>query len=166
MNMISGYKAIEYAEAHGLTLNKYADPTEDAREGLTPAEARRVASEDPSLVYVARPVRQKAARDWFAVDGNVQISDGETICTARFSPRASDERIVREYLSTYGYADPQEMVGRWNEGWLERDGQRVDFWWSLTSAEPRRVDGALRYPFVLRFSQPAPGEVRADGYRY
>jgi hypothetical protein len=39
-----GDKAIEYAEAHGLRLRKYADPTEDGRDDLTVAEAREVAS--------------------------------------------------------------------------------------------------------------------------
>lgn len=50
--MLSGYEAIEYAEANGLTLNKYNDPTEDAREGLTVAEARKIAAEDASLIWV------------------------------------------------------------------------------------------------------------------
>lgn len=49
---LKGIEAIEYAEANNLTLSKYTDPTEDAREGLTPAEARRVASEDPSLIWI------------------------------------------------------------------------------------------------------------------
>ena len=52
MSKITGYAAIEYAERHGLTLNKYADPTEDARDGLTPDDARQIAREDPSLIYV------------------------------------------------------------------------------------------------------------------
>jgi hypothetical protein len=58
MNMtqtLSGYAAIEYAEANGLALSKYNDPIEDAREGLTPAEARKIAAEDPNLIYL--PVR-------------------------------------------------------------------------------------------------------------
>jgi hypothetical protein len=49
---LKGYEAIEYAEANGLALSKYEDPTEDAREDVTPAEARKIASEDPSLIYV------------------------------------------------------------------------------------------------------------------
>ena len=49
----TGHNAIEYAKAAGLTLNKYADPTEGAREGLTVVEAREVAAEDPSLIWVA-----------------------------------------------------------------------------------------------------------------
>jgi hypothetical protein len=49
---LEGHEAIEYAEAHGLTLSKYSDPTEDARDGLTLDEARAVAREDPMLVYM------------------------------------------------------------------------------------------------------------------
>lgn len=49
---LTGYAAIEYAEANSLTLNKYADPAEDAREGLGVDEARKVATEDPSLIYI------------------------------------------------------------------------------------------------------------------
>jgi len=54
MTTLSGYEAIEYAEANGLTLSKYNDPIEDAREGLTPDEARKIAAEDPNLIYVER----------------------------------------------------------------------------------------------------------------
>ncbi len=49
---LTRYQAIRYAEAHGLTLNKYEDPIEDAREGLTPEEARKVAEEDPNLIWI------------------------------------------------------------------------------------------------------------------
>lgn len=49
---LTGLDAIAHAEAHGLRLSKYADPIEDAREGLTVEEAREVAAEDPSLIYV------------------------------------------------------------------------------------------------------------------
>ena len=48
---LTGYAAIAHAEAHDLTLSKHADPTEDARDGLTVSEARDVASEDPSLIW-------------------------------------------------------------------------------------------------------------------
>lgn len=49
---LEGNAAIEYAEAHDMTLSKYNDPTEDAREGLTPDEARAVAREDSRLIYL------------------------------------------------------------------------------------------------------------------
>jgi hypothetical protein len=49
---LTGTAAIEIAEAADILLSKYADPIEDAREGLTVSEAREVASEDPGLVYL------------------------------------------------------------------------------------------------------------------
>lgn len=49
---LTGHDAIEFAEVNGLTLNKYSDPIEDAREGLSVEEAEEVAAEDPSLIYV------------------------------------------------------------------------------------------------------------------
>lgn len=52
MKRLTGIEAIEHAETKGLTLNKYTDPVEEAREGLTPEEARRIAKEDPSLIYL------------------------------------------------------------------------------------------------------------------
>lgn len=48
---LTGLSAIEYAEATGGTLRKHADPTEGAREGLNPSEARDVAAQDPSLIF-------------------------------------------------------------------------------------------------------------------
>lgn len=36
----------------GLTICKYSDPTEDAREGLTVDEAVDIMSEDASLIYI------------------------------------------------------------------------------------------------------------------
>lgn len=49
---LTGYEAIEYAEQHGVPLKKYADPVEDYREDVTPEEARKIASEDPHLIFV------------------------------------------------------------------------------------------------------------------
>jgi hypothetical protein len=49
---IDGLAAICYAREKGLTLNKYTDPTEGAREGLSVDEAREIASIDPSLIWV------------------------------------------------------------------------------------------------------------------
>ena len=49
---LTGYAAIEYAEMYGMRLAKHADPIEDARSDLTIEEAREVATEDPSLIYL------------------------------------------------------------------------------------------------------------------
>ena len=51
---ITGFDAIDYAAETGVDLNKYADPIEDAREGLTLDEARDVAMEDPKLIWCIR----------------------------------------------------------------------------------------------------------------
>lgn len=49
---LTGTAAIAAAEAFGLTLHKYADPTEGERGGITVAEAREIAAQDPRLVWV------------------------------------------------------------------------------------------------------------------
>ncbi|MFA6664743.1 MAG: hypothetical protein WCS21_10595 [Lachnospiraceae bacterium] len=49
---LNGYEAIAYAEVHGLTLSKYADPVEDARECIPVWEAKEIAEEDPGLIYI------------------------------------------------------------------------------------------------------------------
>ena len=49
---LTGLAAIDIAEANGLPLNKYEDPIEDARTGLDIDEARKVAGEDHSHVYI------------------------------------------------------------------------------------------------------------------
>ncbi len=53
---LTGFEAIEYAEARSLRLNKYNDPTEAAREDLTPDEARAVAREDARLIWIETDV--------------------------------------------------------------------------------------------------------------
>jgi hypothetical protein len=58
---LKGRLAIAYAEKHDLTLQKYADPTEGHRSGLSPSEARDIAREDPSLIYLDIPSRTKKA---------------------------------------------------------------------------------------------------------
>lgn len=49
---LTGDSAIEFAESRGLRLSKYADPIEGYRTGLTPDEAREIAKQDPSLIYL------------------------------------------------------------------------------------------------------------------
>lgn len=51
MSKLTGQDAIDYAARTGAQLNKYDDPVEGAREGLTVAEAEDVAAEDPGLVW-------------------------------------------------------------------------------------------------------------------
>lgn len=49
--ILTGYDAIDWAEFYGTPLNKYADPTEGERSGITADEAFDICDEDPSLVW-------------------------------------------------------------------------------------------------------------------
>lgn len=52
-HLITGTKAIELADMfEDVRLSKYADPIEADRNDLTIAEARKVAAEDPSLIWI------------------------------------------------------------------------------------------------------------------
>ena len=77
---LTGYDAIDYAERHGLTLAKYADPTEDARTGLTIDQAEQIAAEDPSLIYCADCADQTDEIIRHGTFGPIvwRVSDGST----------------------------------------------------------------------------------------
>lgn len=52
---LTGFEAIEFAEKEALPLNKKADQWNEAREGLTIAEAEALATDDPDLIYLDVP---------------------------------------------------------------------------------------------------------------
>ena len=52
---LTGWTAIQYAEKHGGTLKKYNDPTERALKRVSIEKAKRVAREDPRLIYMDVP---------------------------------------------------------------------------------------------------------------
>ncbi len=52
MTRLTARAAIEYAEENGLALNKYSDPVEEARDDLSVEEAREIAREDASLIWI------------------------------------------------------------------------------------------------------------------
>ena len=56
MKSLVGQDAIDFAEEHGLLLEKYGDPIEGHRKGLTVEEAEEVAEADPGLIYIIRPI--------------------------------------------------------------------------------------------------------------
>lgn len=49
---LTGFEAIEFAEKEGYTLNKSADSIDEARCGLTIAEAEAIAAENADLVWL------------------------------------------------------------------------------------------------------------------
>ncbi len=67
MRTLSGPYAIDYALAHNLPLNRWANPYTNpvipARKGITLEEARAVLEEDARLVYVEiSPARRRKAK--------------------------------------------------------------------------------------------------------
>ncbi len=64
---LTGFDAISYAEREGLSLNKSADPIDDARTGLSVAEAEAIATEDASLIWVEVP-----DSEYFGEDRNME----------------------------------------------------------------------------------------------
>lgn len=116
----TGYAAIAYAEANGLTLSKYNDPTEAAREGLSVAEAREIAKEDPSLVYVEMSEAAAIARrynddglSWKDADG-VELHDACKGAGATIDEQGGDVR--------YTFADGSVLTaaeGGWDLGYTD-----------------------------------------------
>jgi hypothetical protein len=58
---LKGFAAIEFAEKRGLTLSKFPGHENQARTGLTVAEAEAIATEDEDLIYLDVP--DELARD-------------------------------------------------------------------------------------------------------
>ena len=51
---LHGLEAIDYATVYGLTLSKYADPSENSQleMDLSTSEALEIAKDDPNLIYL------------------------------------------------------------------------------------------------------------------
>src|SRR5438094_3397653 len=49
---LMGFAAIEYAEKHGLPLNKHPDSLTGPRMGISVGEASAIADEDPDLIWL------------------------------------------------------------------------------------------------------------------
>lgn len=81
---LTGRDAINYSAATGATLNKYTDPMEPARSGLTVGEAETVAAEDPALVWVEIDASSYVVLDdgqarWPASAAAVSAYDGDPV---------------------------------------------------------------------------------------
>ena len=50
--ILYGDEAIAYAMKHDLYVNKYADPTEEARDYVQHDEAMEIAAVDPGLIWI------------------------------------------------------------------------------------------------------------------
>lgn len=118
MAKITGQDAIRYAEEHGLTLRKFASATEDARDGVTIEEAKRIAAEDPSLIWVSDgtgltmaafinhiPALPKAGQS-----GKYEAADGSLWIFGRHAGK-SDLFFRREVYVPEGHDDDDLSVG-------------------------------------------------------
>jgi len=118
-----GYDAIEYAEARGLLVNKYADPTEGARSGIDPDDARDIAAEDEGLIWLGLAVAAPRTADapcpplyWQVTGRSLSSEELEVIETA--ADRAQVERLglddieaaARDALDAAGYSSAAETL--------------------------------------------------------
>jgi hypothetical protein len=55
---LTGFEAISYAEREGLTLNKAEDVLDEARTGLTVAEAEAIESASPGIIWLEVPDKE------------------------------------------------------------------------------------------------------------
>lgn len=118
MNKVWGYDAIEYAETYGVPLNKYADPTEGAKEAISFEEAEEIASEDPSLIWcivpetmVPVPLSHYVASAQFTLPGIVcptpEFKHGQTVLwkkdwtRGRVSSVTLNSKMEFEYRVTF-----------------------------------------------------------------
>lgn len=70
---LDGWDAIRYAAANDRLLSKYTDPIEDAREALSVEEAKAIAREDASLIYLDIPDPP------FCAAGDHHVEPGKTV---------------------------------------------------------------------------------------
>ncbi len=59
--ILKGDEALHYAAVHHVSLNKYATDTEPAREGLSHAEASKIALERPGLIWLEAHIKLNSA---------------------------------------------------------------------------------------------------------
>jgi DNA-binding transcriptional regulator YiaG len=108
---LTGHQAITYAEATGRTLAKHADPTEDARQGLSPDEARDVAAEDPGLVYIE--IEDAQELDIYEDNGGTiwLVAEDEGVAVAMGSdPRDLADRALTDCRTWRDSWSPEEFA--------------------------------------------------------
>lgn len=95
--ILTGQEAIAYATLNELALNKYADPTEDARGGVSIEEASKIASEDPSLIWIesTRILPTHIIARWKAEDW-----DDEKMIASEYTYEDADTREPIELTET------------------------------------------------------------------
>lgn len=108
MPTLTGSDAIEYAATHGLTLNKYCDPTENARNGLTLDEARAIARVDPNLIWLQSATEIQFATEYGA-SGPYKVGVEYTVDAAGVHHTVMRPEYVERFVG-YGLFDGQALA--------------------------------------------------------
>ena len=101
---LTGYAAIECAEATGATLHKHVDPIEGARN-VTADEAREIAASDPSLIWCIEANVKDFEAHQYTLDGGWDFDS--IVATAREG--VADEDIHR-LIDYYGEEQAEEAA--------------------------------------------------------
>lgn len=106
-------------------------------------------------------ITRKSKKNWNMSEGaNTVVSDGYVGSETRYSPKVSNETIIRDYLAGYGVTDP-----------LDKENES---WWEVTIVKrPWKTDDPYTF-YVKRVgehsvvvtTQTPVGGYRTDGYRY
>lgn len=108
---LTGYEAIDYAEAHGVSLSKYADATEGARD-VDAEQAREIAAVDPGLIYCQMRAMDKLRRvvrelDFHEEDYLMDLPSIEAVVE------------FHDLLQVYGYENVEDIYEAIHEGEAE-----------------------------------------------
>lgn len=104
---IEGGDALDHARANlGVLLNKYADPIEGVREGLSLEEAEEIAREDVSLLWCEIP---DTRGEQIAEAGRSIPEDPEQAdrIRARLFPASEPEQYTFTYVLSDGHSSEQ-----------------------------------------------------------
>lgn len=125
--IVKGYIAIDYAEETGVVLNKHADPKEGARAGISIDEARRIAAEDPSLIWAEVSTRYEPGIE-YSDDGSVlgyRRADGTLVEVGDGVVYSDGPREDWDYGTVLAIChDDGEIEIAWSNG--ERTRQRCE----------------------------------------
>lgn len=121
MSTLTGFAAIEFAEANDLLLNKYNDPTEDARQDLTPDEARAVAREDARLIWIDASEGLERAKMTQPIATHIDPNQGISPCTGTTEPCEHVIAAGGGYCSGYPVCGRFVVTADYWEGRIDTD---------------------------------------------
>jgi len=133
---------------------RYGNLDDDAMEVM----AERDRKEGLAMQFETR-YNFVSKRDWTSdLSANTVVSDGTTSAGTVFGPRASDRKILKDYLLGYQVEEPHGE--RWTEITIRSKPGAPDYdttYYVMFHSDRRTVTVTDQIPY---------GEYREDGYRY